>query len=76
MEVPGVGRWRTCVSLLLPSGRKMKEGAAVGQSQQISVQDKPATQATRARFAPSPFFTSLAHLASLPDREDFLDADY
>ena len=54
----------------------MKEGAAVGQSQQISVQDEPATQATRARFAPSPFFTSLAHLASLPDREDFLDADY
>jgi hypothetical protein len=54
----------------------MKEGAAVGQSQQISVQDQPATQATRARFAPSPFFTSLAHLASLPDREDFLDVDY
>jgi len=42
----------------------MKQGAAVGQSQQMSVQDKPATQATQNQ------------LASLADREDFLDADY
>ena len=34
---------------------KMKEGAAVGQSQQVSVQDKPATQATQTRFAPATF---------------------
>jgi hypothetical protein len=57
MEVPGVGRKMEDVRMSprLRSGRKMKEGAAVGQSQQVSVQDKPATQATQTRFAPATF---------------------